>query len=346
VIGARPEGGGAGTTGAEGEGVPAAPAAPRVRVAVVDVGSNSIRLVVADVAPDGGFATVEDYKTSPRLGAGLHDTGTLAPGAVRPALRALADMAARARALGAGHVSAVATSAVREAADGAAFVRRVQAETGLRLRALTGDEEARLAWRGAAAGLDLGAGRVAVADIGGGSLELALAADGRLVHVASFPLGAIRLTERHLRGGADADAVARLRAAARGAMAIALPLEAWRGARVVGAGGTFTTLAAIHLAAAGAPSDAAVHGATVPRPALEALLERLRALTPTERARVPGLRPARADIIVAGLAVAAEVVAAMDADAVTVSGHGIRAGLLLEGAEAARRVSAGGRAAR
>jgi exopolyphosphatase/guanosine-5'-triphosphate,3'-diphosphate pyrophosphatase len=243
----------------------------------------------------------------------------------------------------------VATSAVRDAANGGAFLDRVQAEAGLRVRVLSGEEEARLSFRSALAHFELATGRTVVMDIGGGSLELALAAEGLLDRLVSLPFGAIRATEQFLadagRGHAGTErALRELRRAVRWAVRDELPVKEWRGARVIGSGGTFTNLAGVVAArsaktgakaGARAPGARARHGMTVSRAEVEHVLGRLAAMTSEERAAVPGLNPARADIIVAGLATAAEVLAVFEARTLHVSGYGIREGLLLEAAAVA-----------
>jgi exopolyphosphatase/guanosine-5'-triphosphate,3'-diphosphate pyrophosphatase len=258
------------------------------RVAAIDVGSNSIRLVVADVTPSGTITVVDELRKTPRLGAGLHETGVLGAEAMRGALDALGRMVGRAAALHPHQVVAVATSAVRDAANGADFLRRVQDETGLALRVLDGDAEARLAFRSAQAHFDLGAGRTIVMDIGGGSLELAPSTGGEIDRPLSYPLGAIRLTERFLATSSNRRAMGRLRAAVRAELAASLDASAWRDATLIGSGGTFTTLTAILCARRGAPADEPVHATVVPREELEGVLEELRRLTPSARRRVPG----------------------------------------------------------
>lgn len=308
---------------------------PDVRVAAIDVGSNSIRLVVADVSPAGAIATVDELKATPRLGAGVHETGALDEEGMRRAIDALGRMTVLARRLRADRVVAVATSAVRDAANGAAFVSRVQAETGLELRVLEGEEEARLAFRSALAHFPVADGRAVVMDIGGGSLELALSAGGVLDRLLSFPFGAIRLTERFLRGGGSRRDLNRLRRTVREELRGALAVRDWHGAMLIGSGGTFTSLAAMHLARRGVTAARTVHGTAVAREQLEHVLDWLQEMTPAERAAVPGLSPARIDIIVAGLAVAAEVAARIEAREVLCSGYGLREGLLLESADVA-----------
>jgi exopolyphosphatase/guanosine-5'-triphosphate,3'-diphosphate pyrophosphatase len=256
------------------------------------------------------------------------------------ALAALARMATLARQMHADRLDAVATSAVRDASNGGAFLERVRHETGLRVRLLTGEEEARLSFRSAQAHFDLGAGRTVVMDIGGGSLELALAAEGLLDRLASFPFGAIRASEQYLgydpagRGRPPSTKELRaLRRAVRDALRETLPLRDWRGARVIGAGGSFTNLAGMVNARHGPQQARARHGTVVARGDVEQVLEALATMTAEQRAQVAGLNPQRADIIVGGLAVAAEVLAVFEARELHVSDYGIREGLLLEAAE-------------
>ena len=313
------------------------------RIAAIDIGSNSIRSVVADVSPGGAIRTVDEMKAMPRLGLGVDRTGVLGEGPMRAAIDALERMAALARQLRAERVEAVATSAVRDAANGGAFLDRVYEATGLRVRLLTGDEEARLSFRSAAAHFELAAGRTVVADIGGGSLELALAAEGLLDRLVSLPFGAIRATEQFLshldsqNPSRTREALRELRRAVRWAVRDEVALKAWRGARVIGSGGTFTNLAAVVNAKAGVQGGGtrSRHGTVVGRADVEHVLAQLAALGPAERRQTPGLNPERADIIVGGLAVAAEVLAVFEGRELLVSGYGIREGLLLEAAAVA-----------
>ena len=301
-----------------------------LRVAAIDIGSNSVRQIVADVSPDGTIRVVDEMKAAPRLGAGLGETNELDAAAMDRAAEAITRMHALAGQLGATRIEAVATSAVRDATNGAAFIQRVREATGLRVRLLSGQQEARLSFRSALAHFELGVGRTIVMDIGGGSLELALSAEGLVDSLESLPIGAIRMTEMFLDEGSGRKEVRALRRAVREALRGQLPYREWRGAQCIGSGGTFTNLAAMHLARQGIATARTVHGTTVARAELEHLLEWLQDMTPAERLAVPGLNPARADIIVAGLAVAAETMARFEAREVVVSAYGIREGLLLE----------------
>ena len=168
------------------------------RIAAIDIGSNSVRQIVADVSPTGSIRVVDEMKTMPRLGEGLERTGALGQTALDAAVVAVQRMVTLSRQLGAARIEIVATSAVRDASNGPEFTARVLRETGLTVRVLSGAEEALLSFRSALAHFELGAGRSMVMDIGGGSLELVLAKDGLIEHVASFPHGAVRLTEKFL----------------------------------------------------------------------------------------------------------------------------------------------------
>ncbi len=300
------------------------------RIAAIDIGSNSVRQIVADVTPDGGITVVDEMKAAPRLGADLDVTGVLGTTAMERAAEAVGRMATLARQLGATRIEAVATSAVRDASNGQQFVSRVRQEAGLELRIIDGAGEARLSWLSALAHFDVGRGRTVVMDIGGGSLELALAADGVLDDLVSLPFGALRLTERYLRGGSGPKAVEKLRKHVRDALKNVLPRRDWRGAQVIGSGGTFTNLAGIHLARRGMFAARNVHATAVPREEVEHILDMLAAMPADERGGVTGLNPERSDIIVAGVAVAAEVMARLEARDIHVSRYGIREGLLLE----------------
>lgn len=168
-------------------------------------------------------------------------------------------------------------------------------------------------------------------DIGGGSLELALSAEGVVERLESFPFGAIRLSEEFLAGRPPGKGLKKLRRHVRHAIKKVLPVRDWRGAEVIGSGGTFTNLAGMHLARQGVRARS-VHGTRIPRHEVELLLERLAGMPVAERLAVPGLNAGRADIIVAGLAVAAEVLARVEPRELTASAFGIREGLLLESA--------------
>lgn len=304
---------------------------PDVRIAAIDIGSNSVRQIIADVSATGQIRVVDEMKAMPRLGEGLELTGELGRTALDAAVAAVQRMVMLARQYGAARIEIVATSAVRDATNSAEFTSRVRESTGIDVRVLSGEEEALLCFRSALAHFELGSGRSLVMDIGGGSLELVLAKDGLIERVASLPFGAVRLTERFLSPTLRPKGVRQLREHVREGLRRSVPVKDWRGTRVIGSGGTFTNLAGIVLHRTGV-SVRSAHGTRVTRVELEHVLDWVQRLDPDERAQVPGLNPARADIIVAGLATAAEVLARFDPRDLLTSSYGIREGLLLESA--------------
>jgi exopolyphosphatase/guanosine-5'-triphosphate,3'-diphosphate pyrophosphatase len=306
-----------------------APAAGE-RLGAIDVGSNSIRLLVARWDPDIGLEVIDEVKAMPRLARGIAHTGALDAEAMEAAYAALARMVGVAQRRGVSRLVAVATSAMRDASNGPAFAERIRRELGLALEIIDTDREARLSWRSVAHHFQLEDTRALVADIGGGSLELVAAIDGLVEAAVSLPLGAVRLTETWLPGERDArKEVVALRKAVRAELRKAMPWRDLRQAVLFGSGGTFTNLARIAAARRGHPTDP-IHGTTVSTGEVEGLLEWLTTMSAAERARVPGLNPQRADIILAGIGVTAELLALADARELTVSAYGLREGLLLE----------------
>jgi exopolyphosphatase/guanosine-5'-triphosphate,3'-diphosphate pyrophosphatase len=292
----------------------------RERVAAIDVGSNTVLLTVAEYDPEVGLVVIEEGEDQPRLGAGLLATGQLSEEAIRRALSTLTTMGDVCKRHSVRRIAAVATAAVREARNGVEFVERARA-LDIPLRIISPETEAALSYRSAAHHFP-GGERMLVADIGGGSLELVGATDGRVRLSRSLPLGAVRLTERLLP-------LAELRDQIRGELETVLAVPEWSGSSVIGSGGTFTTLASMALARRGSATGS-VHGVRVTSAEVKALVLWLASLAPQQRREVSGLRPERADIIVAGLAVASQLLERIEAEGVTVSGFGLRDGLLLE----------------
>jgi exopolyphosphatase/guanosine-5'-triphosphate,3'-diphosphate pyrophosphatase len=293
---------------------------PTERIAAIDVGSNTVLLLIAEDNPTAGLTIIAEAEDQPRLGAGLSATGRLSQAAMARALETLERMRELCRTHGVSRIGAVATAAVREAENGAEFVQLVRAH-GIPLQIISPETEAALAYRSAAYHFP-GAERTLVADIGGGSLELIGASGGRIRLSRSLPLGAVRLTELALPLSALRDQI-------RHALDQSMPRREWAGSVVIGSGGTFANLAAMALAQRGV-SGQPVHGVEMSAKEIENLLARLSALSPEARRQMPGLRPERADIIVAGVAVAAELLDQVNASSVKVNGYGLREGLLLE----------------
>ncbi|MGH7533077.1 MAG: HD domain-containing protein [Gemmatimonadales bacterium] len=305
--------------------------APRERLAAIDVGSNSIRLVVAEYDPAAGLTIIDEVKDQPRLARGLAATGILDDVAMARALESLDRMREVCERRGVKRIAAVATSAVRDAKNGALFLDRVRKRLGLPLRVIDADEEARLSFRSVARHFRLEQGRSVVADIGGGSLELVSAMRGIIQRKVSLPWGAVRLTERFkLEAHAQRKHVDGLRAEVRKTLRKTLPPREWAGGTVIGSGGTYTNLARMAVARRTGIVPDAVHGTTVTASEVEQLLEWLVELGPERRRQVAGLSAHRADIIVAGLAVTIELLEQLEAREVAVSAYGLREGLLLE----------------
>ncbi len=307
----------------------------RERLAAIDVGSNSIRLLVAEVGPHSGITVIDEVKEQPRLATGVAQTGRLDLNAMDRAVAALRRMHGVCERRSVSRVAAVATSAVREAVNGEQFVRRVKDEIGLDLKIIDGDAEAALSYRSVAHHFPLEGGRTVVADIGGGSLELIGAVDGMIEHTLSLPFGAVRLTELHLDEKDSRAAVRKLREYLRRQFRRRLPLRDWSATTLIGSGGSFTNLGRMAAARRGLSASEPVHGTAVTVAEVEHMLAWLAGMSPEKRAAVPGLNPQRADIILAGLAVTAELLERIEARELKISAFGLREGLILDMAGAA-----------
>lgn len=307
-----------------------------MRVSTIDVGTNTVRLLVADVEGPGAWRVVAQHQTVTRLGEGLAAAGALGEAPMARTLTVVAEYVARGSGLGAGDVRIVATSAVRDAANGRAFAEAVERATGCRVEVVSGEDEARLMLRGVRSGLGRLDGRVVVFDIGGGSTEYILAEDERLLAAVSLRLGVVPLAERFpFPSGVDADGWTRLLGEVRGRLAGELPAPL-RGARpehLVGTAGTVTTLAALDLGLAHY-DPARVQGHALSRAAIERRLAHLGALSVAARAALPCLEPGRADLIVPGIAIVLATLDAVGADGVVVSDSGLREGILAAAADA------------
>jgi exopolyphosphatase / guanosine-5'-triphosphate,3'-diphosphate pyrophosphatase len=277
---------------------------PRMRVAAADIGTNSTRLLVADVGPDGSVAEVERLLEITRLGEGVDASGTLAEAPMRRVTDTLARYAERSRALGAERSLAVATSAVRDAANRDDFLERAAA-SGLEPRLLSGEEEAATTFAGvrswAPGGESVSADGTLVVDVGGGSTELVLGGADGVVWSRSLQAGCVRMSERFLCEEVVAASDLAACGAAIDELLQVVPAEVVEATRrAIAVAGTATTLAAI---AHGGYDPDVVHGARITHAETRAVQARLAALPLEERRRVPGLEPARAPVIVAGLVV-------------------------------------------
>jgi len=296
------------------------------RTAVIDLGSNSFRLVVF-TAGAGWWKRTDEIYEAVRISAGLGASGELGRKPMTRALQTLEVFShfCRATGLAPADVRALATSAIRDAANREEFLARARAASGLDIRVISPQEEGRYAYLAAVNSTTLADG--AVLDLGGGSLQLVDVADRRDRRIGSWPLGAVRMTERFLaeRGPVKPKALRPLRAHVAEALAEA-PWLGEAGRRLVGTGGTVRNLASAAQAAAGLPS-AGVQGFCLSRDALADLVERLATLPAADRGEVRGVKPARADLILAGAVVVQGVLEAGGFDAVEVTEGGLREGV-------------------
>ncbi|WP_254812395.1 Ppx/GppA phosphatase family protein [Streptomyces cavourensis] len=305
------------------------------RVAAVDCGTNSIRLLVADADPaTGSFTELDRRMTIVRLGQGVDRTGRLAPEALERTFAACRAYAAVIEELGAERVRFVATSASRDAENSADFVAGVRDILGVEPEVVTGDQEAQLSFDGATKELtgDHLAQPYLVVDIGGGSTEFVLGSDA-VAAARSVDIGCVRMTERHLVEDGTVvdppthDRVAAIRKDVEAALDVAaatVPLT--EAATLVGLAGTVTTIAGIALELEAYDSEA-IHHSRVSRGQVRAITERLLQSSHEERAAIPVMHPGRVDVIAAGALVLLAVMERTGAHEVVVSEHDILDGI-------------------
>jgi exopolyphosphatase / guanosine-5'-triphosphate,3'-diphosphate pyrophosphatase len=308
-----------------------------MRVAAIDVGTNTILLLVAERQSDGTFAAIAERATITRLGEGVDGSKRLAPAAVARTCACLRQYAAVVSDCGADRIAVVGTSAMRDAAGGEEVRACVRSAFGVEARVIAGQEEARLTFRGALSGLSLEPDEeVAVFDIGGGSTEVVLGRNEASVQTSrfsqSFDIGSVRLTERHVRHDpptrAELDSLVR---SAAEAFACVPPIGSTP-IPPVGVAGTVTTLAAVVLGVT-PYQGAQVHGQTIRRKDLESVVHDLGRMDLQVRQSVKGMEPRRADVIVAGGIIALALLEHWGVNSLVVSDRGVRWGLAEELAE-------------
>jgi exopolyphosphatase/guanosine-5'-triphosphate,3'-diphosphate pyrophosphatase len=297
-----------------------------VRVAAIDQGTNTTRLLVADVA-DGRVDEVHRESRITRLGEDVDARRRLLPLPIARVRNALTDYRRTAEQLGAERALLVATSAVRDAENGDAFLGEVEWSYGFETRLASGDDEAQLGFRGATLGRAL-TGTTLTVDPGGGSTELVVGDAEGIRFARSIDIGSVRLTERVLKG--DPPSTGELEACAQAVRAELPELEAVDAA--IGVSATILTFAALDLGLAELDRDA-VDGHRLRLAAVREQLDRLAALPLEERRRVPALDPDRAPVIVAGGVILHEVLAQYGLDELETSERDILDGIALEAAE-------------
>lgn len=305
-----------------------------MRVAVVDLGTNSTRLLVADVE-DRAVRELDRRTDVTRLGEGVDASGRLAAAAMERVFATVGGYREAIDAAGAGRAVAVATSAVRDAANGQDFRTQLEERFGLDVRVISGDEEARLTFLGATSGRGAGGEPVLVHDIGGGSTEFVVGRPGsEPAFRVSTRAGSVRQTERHLPADPpEPESVRALAAEVAEIIEREVPEEIRRSvAAGIAVAGTATSLAAVDQELE--PYDPSrVHGYELSRRACERMLATLAGMPLEERREVPGLHPDRAPTIVAGAAILVESMRAFGLDAMEISEADILHGAALEAAD-------------
>lgn len=321
-----------------GVGSAAAHRAKSARIlAVIDIGSNAVRLLMSELLPHGRERVIADDRVVTRLAEALPKGGKLSSRAMEASVDVIERYAALARQEAAAggkqvEIVAVATSAVRDAKNRAAFIRLVERRAGVTVRVLSGLDEGRLAWASASAAFDLTHGLCVVADLGGGSLQLVAAMNGVVFDTVSLPLGAVRLTNQF--GGAESASHeqyaamrkhvgAVIRAAVKEWPKSLLPVT-----RLVCCGGAATAMWSMAVRTGAHDPGTIDSPAPIGVGAVSALLLKLRRMNGPKRAHVPGLSPDRVDIIVPGLCVLERVMECLGAQALSTHAGGIRDGFV------------------
>jgi exopolyphosphatase/guanosine-5'-triphosphate,3'-diphosphate pyrophosphatase len=299
-----------------------------VRFAVVDVGTNSVKLHLAERRAGAGWRTVVDRAEVTRLGEGLREGGRLQPEPMRRTADAVVGMVEEARRAGAAEIAAVATAGMRIAGNSAELIDAVRERCGVGIEVISGEEEARLAYVAATSELEVGSGSLAVFDTGGGSTEFTFGRPGRVEERFSIGVGAAPITERF--GLDEVVSDEQLAAALHGIEAELGRLDGRRQpAALVGMGGALTNLAAVSLGLARYDPDA-VQGTVLGRSEVARQIELYRRRTADERREIVGLQPARAEVILAGACIVRTVLDKLLCEELTVSDRGLRHTVLVE----------------
>ena len=303
-----------------------------MRIAAIDIGTNSIHMIVVQVRPDLSFEVIDREKEMVRLGAGGLDGRALTPEAMHAALQVLSKFRRLAESHQVDEVIAVATSATREAENGGEFLRAVAQQTGIRPRVISGTEEARLIHVAAVYGVSVPGDVAVVIDIGGGSVEVTRGA-GSVVEVGrSFKLGVIRLTERFVKTDPleprDERKLVRYIDAEIGKYLHQIARAGFD--RVIGTSGTILSLGAVAAAAEGLAVDAPLRNRRFTAKHIRRVRKDLTSLDLEQRLHVPGLEPRRADLAVAGAILVDELLKRLGADEITLCDLSLREGLVLD----------------
>ena len=303
-----------------------------MRIAAIDIGTNSVHMIVVRVRTDLSFEVIDREKVMVRLGAGGLDGKALTTEAMNAALQALSKFKRLAESHRVDEVLAAATSATREARNGGEFLARIERETGIRPRVITGTEEARLIHQAAVYGVDVGNGRAVVIDVGGGSTEITLGNATAIQAARSFKIGVIRLTERFVQSdplsGRDERKLTKHILSEIGRHCDQITAIGFD--RVIGTSGTILSLGAVAATAARGTTPADLRNLRVSAKQIRRLRKEIVALNPAQRLTVPGLDPRRADLVVAGAVLLDTILRRLGAEELTLCDLALREGLVLD----------------
>ncbi|GIV96788.1 MAG: exopolyphosphatase [Herpetosiphonaceae bacterium] len=298
------------------------------RLGIIDLGSNSARMVVFQYQPHLAFTQIDDVKETVRLAHGIGDDNLLQQETITRAAETLTMFTALGKSLGLPRLIAVATSAVRDAANQPAFLAHIKETAGIDLRVLSGEEEAYYGYLGAVNSLSFSDGFIF--DIGGGSMQLSLVRGRGLVRSISLPLGTIRLFERFLSTDRpSAEQLSRLESYLQEQLSTIEWFGCLGAMQLVGMGGTVRNLAKIDQEAQGYPLDK-LHGYEIPIERVEEIAAQLALLSTQERQDIPGLSRDRADTILPGVILIRSLMRYSGCRSLLISGHGLREGLFYE----------------
>jgi exopolyphosphatase/guanosine-5'-triphosphate,3'-diphosphate pyrophosphatase len=303
-----------------------------MRIAAIDIGTNSVHMIVVRVRPDLSFEVIDREKAMVRLGAGGLDGRELTADAMTAALQALSKFKRLAESHGVDEVLAAATSATREARNGGEFLARIERDTGIRARVIAGPEEARLIHLAAVYGVDVGSGRAVVIDIGGGSVEITLGTAAQIQLARSFKLGVIRLTERFVKSdplaGRDERKLTKHLQAEIDRHCDQITAVGFD--RVIGTSGTILSLGALAATSARGTPPTDLRNLRVSAKQLRRLRKDMVALDIESRLTVPGMDPRRADLVVAGSVLLDTILRRLGAEELTLCDLALREGLVLD----------------
>ena len=304
-----------------------------MRLAAIDIGTNSTKMTLADVGADGTLSVVAEDSEVTRLGEGVDAAKRLKDEAVARTLDAVQRFADAARAQGATQVLAAGTSALRDASNGPEFIAQALERSGVNVEVITGDREAQLAYSAVHSDASLHLSDdlpLLVFDVGGGSTELILGRGAEVQRYKSLDAGAVRLTERFLKSDPPTEEALAQASAFADELLATFPAPELS-PRIVGIGGTAVNLAAVTQRLS-EPDPDAVHAVVLSRSAVLSALARFRAVSLDNRREIPGLEPKRADVIIGGTLLLSRLLSYFHADQFTVSARGLRYGLLAEAA--------------